>query len=420
MWKARGAGHMAGAEKLSAVKVAKLKGPGRFGDGRGLWLHLGKDGGRSWVFRYTRQGRAREMGLGPTHAVSLADARELARLARRQIIVDGIDPLDARNQQRTKNRIEAARGITFEDAAAQYIAAHEPSWKSQPHRDQWKTTLRDFAHPIAGKLPVAAVDTAIVLKMLEPIWSVKPETAARVRGRVESILDWATARGYRQGNNPATWRGHLDKLLPAKARIRAVKHHAAMPYDALPIFMDQQLRTLDSITARALEFLILTAARSGEVINAVWDEIDLAKAVWAIPAARMKAGREHRVPLSERACEILRSLPREGKFVFPGNKANRPLIRKAMADLLKAKDGPGNTIHGFRSSFRTWASERTNFPGEIAEAALAHVLKNKTEAAYLRGDALEKRRRLMADWSRFCGTPGAGDNAVIPIGRANG
>lgn len=407
---------MRGAEKLTALKVTKLKAPGRYGDGRGLWLHIGRGGTKSWVFRFMRDGAAREMGLGPLHTIGLADARERARAARK-LVLDGLDPIEHRRAHRTAAKIEAARGIIFADAAEQYIAAHEAGWKNEKHRDQWRATLRTYAEPIIGKLPVAAIDTALVLKILEPIWHEKPETATRLRGRMAAILDWAAVREYRQGDNPARWRGHLDKLLPAKQKIRRVKHHAAMAYAALPAFM-AELRSLDSISARALEFTILNASRTGEVTGAGWPEIDKAAKVWTIPGARMKAGREHRVPLCDRSMEILADLPREGAFVFPGGKAKQPLSNMAMAELLKDLR-PGLTVHGFRSSFRDWAREQTNYPREIAEVALAHVVKDRTEAAYLRGDALEKRRRLMRDWQKFCASkPRAGGQNVTEMRRA--
>ena len=411
---------MRGAEKLSATKVAKAKKRGRYGDGKGLWLHVGPGGSKSWVLRFMRDGVAREMGLGPFPDIGLAAARERAREARR-LILDGADPIEVRRARRSKAKLEAARGITFEDAARKYIAAHEAGWRNPVHRAQWASTLATYAFPLIGRLPVAAIDTALVLKTLEPIWTVKPETAGRVRGRIEAILDWAKARGFRHGDNSARWRGHLDKLLPAKSKVRRVRHHAALPYADLPAFM-AELRALQSVSARALELTVLTACRTTEAIKARWSEIDFAAKVWTVPGARMKAGREHRVPLPERAIEILQAMPREGDgkgFVFPGAKARQPLSNMAMAELLKGMNGNGYTVHGFRSTFRDWTAEQTNYPREIAEAALAHVLKDKTEAAYQRGDLLEKRARLMRDWAAFCSRPPLartiGSDAVTPI-----
>jgi integrase len=403
---------MHAAEKLSATKVAKLKAPGRYGDGRGLWLHVGPNGTKSWVLRYMRHGTAREMGLGPLHAVSLADARDLARTARRRLIVDGLDPIDWRKAHQAKSRIAMVRGITFKEAADRYIAAHEASWKNAKHREQWRATLNTYADPVIGKVSIAAVDTALVLKILEPIWTTKSETASRLRGRIEAILDWATARDYRSGDNPARWGGHLKKLLPEKTKLRRVKHHPAMPYADLPAFV-AELRRQEGVSARALEFLILTATRTGEVIGARNGEFNFTDKVWTIPGERMKAGREHRVPLGARALEILAELPREGNFVFLGRFAGKPLSNMAMLELIRELR-PGFVPHGFRSSFRDWAYERSNYPREIVEAALAHATKDKTEAAYKRGDALEKRRRLMRDWERHCATLGAA-GVVVPL-----
>jgi integrase len=411
---------MAGLNKLSAVKVAKLNAPGRYGDGGGLWLQvscIGERTTKSWLFRYMLHGRARQMGLGPLHTVSLAEARERARQARAKLL-DGIDPIDARHGQRDQAKAAAAKQITFKDAAERYIAAHRAGWKNEKHGEQWTATLRTYAYPIVGDLSVSAIDTAHLLKIIEPIWTEKTETASRVRGRIESVLDWAKVRGYRSGENPARWRGHLDKLLPAKAKVRKVKHHDAMPYAVVPGFV-AELRAADNISALALEFTILTAARTGEVVGARWSEIDFAAKIWTVPPERTKSGREHRVPLTERAVEILASLPREegNDHVFIGARRGKGLSNMAMLELLRGMVENGLTVHGFRSSFRDWAGERTNFPRELAEAALAHVLPDKTEAAYRRGDALEKRRQMMAAWARYCAAPPAtGD--VVPIQEA--
>jgi integrase len=416
---------MAGIHKLSAAKVAKVTAPGRYGDGGGLWLQVtatetkqGPSTAKSWLFRYMLYGKARQMGLGPVHTVTLAEARDKARQAR-ALLLEGIDPIDARHGRRADALAEAAKQITFKDAAEKYIAAHRAGWKNEKHGEQWKRTLENYAFPIMGNMAVASVDTAHVLKVLEPIWNTKTETASRVRGRMESVLDWAKARHYRRGENPARWRGHLDKLLPAKAKVRKVKHHDAMPYGDVPAFV-AELRDNDSISARALEFTILTAARTGEVIGARWPEIDLAAKVWTVPAERTKSSREHRVPLTERAVEILASLPREegNDHVFIGARKGKGLSNMAMLELLRGMVENGLTVHGFRSSFRDWAGERTNFPREVAEAALAHVLTDKTEAAYRRGDALEKRRQLMTAWTRYCATTANGGDVVPMQGRA--
>lgn len=414
---------MRGAEKLSATKVAKLKEAGRYGDGRGLYLQIGPTGNKSWLFRYMIAGKAREMGLGPLHTIGLAAARDRAREARR-LILDGKDPIDVRRTDKVRLFIEAAKAITFEEAAKQYVAAHSPGWKNKKHAAQWTATLIGPKAVTASinPLPVSQVDTALVMKALEPIWKEKPETATRVRGRIERVLAWATVRGFRQGDNPARWRGHLKEMLPAKSKIHKVKHHPALAYDQAPAFM-ADLRTRDSISARALEFTILNASRTEETIGARWDEIDLTSKIWTVPAARMKAEKDHRVPLTPCSIEILKALPREagGEFVFPGGKAKQHLSNAAMAELLKGMAYPSTTpgrlatVHGFRSTFRDWAAEQTNYPREVAEAALAHVTKDKTEAAYKRGDALEKRRRLMSEWERYCSKPAPVASTVTPM-----
>jgi integrase len=406
---------------LSAVKVAKLKEPGRYGDGGNLWLQVTNtsrkddDGApivtKSWVFRYKLNGKARAMGLGPLELVSLAEARDLAQEARK-LLLKGKDPIEERDKARDAateaKRIEAARSVTFKHCAEKYLAAHQGSWKNDKHRAQWGSTLSVYAYPEIGALPVSAVDTALVLRILEPIWSTKRETASRLRGRIEVILDWARVAGYRQGENPARWRGHLDHLLARKSK-RSTRHHPAMAYKDLPAFM-QELRTRDSISARALEFTILTAARTGEAIEAKRSEVDREARVWTVPAERMKAGRGHRVPLSDRAFAILEALPEiEGcPYLFPSSAlfpdgSTRPLSNMAMLELLRGMR-PGLTVHGFRASFKDWAREQTDHPRDIVEAALAHVIGDKAEAAYVRGDAIAKRRALMDDWAAYCGS----------------
>jgi integrase len=391
------------ANKLTALKVARLKKPGRYGDGHGLWLQLSKRGTKAWLFRYMRDGQARQMGLGSLHTFSLQEARVRARQAR-QVLLDGADPIEAKREKRTAARLERARAMTFRQCADDYLDAHAGAWKNVKHKAQWQATLNTYAHPLIGMLPVAKVDTALVLKVLRPIWQPKPETASRLRGRIERILDWATVQEFRRGDNPSRWRGHLDALLPGKAKVRAVRHHPAMPVDDLPAFM-AELRKRDSISARSLELTILTAARTGEAIGARWDEIDLAEKVWTIPAERMKGARSHRVPLSDRLIAILDSLPRESSgFLFPGTKAGLSISNWAMLELLRGI-APGLTVHGFRSTFSDWARERTAYPRDVVEMALAHAIKDRSEAAYRRGDALDKRRRLMGEWARYCSSP---------------
>jgi len=407
-----------GMHKLTAVKVAKLNKTGRYGDGGGLWLQVSKWGTKAWQFRYMLHDRARQMGLGSIHTLSLAEAREKAREAR-ALLLDGIDPIDARQGQRQQARAEAAKRITFREAAERYIAAHRAGWKNEKHGEQWTRTLATYAFPVIGNLAVADIDTSHVIKVLEPIWTKKTETASRVRGRMEAVLDWAKARHFRQGDNPARWRGHLDKLLPAKSKVRKVKHHGAMPYAEVPAFM-ADLRKQDSVSARALEFTILTAARTGETIGARWSEFDLKAELWTVPADRIKAGRDHRVPLSDRCLEIIADMPREDDGdgpVFPGVRPGKGLSNMAMLELLRGMTDNGYTVHGFRSSFRDWCAEQTNYPREVAEAALAHIVGDQTEAAYRRGDALEKRRRLMAAWAGYCTGPLAAVREVTPLRR---
>lgn len=389
-------------QKFTAREVSNIKKPGRHGDGGGLWLQVTAAGTKSWLFRFSRAGKARAMGLGPFPTVSLAAARERATECRKMLLA-GIDPIEARLASRKTAQAETARAITFKTAAEKLVAAHEAGWRNEKHAAQWRSTLATYCYPIAGDLAVAAIDTAIVMKILEPIWTAKPETASRVRGRIEKVLDWASARGCRYGENPARWRGHLDKLLPAPGKVARVKHHAAIPYAELSGFM-AELRAQGGTAARALEFSILTAARTSETLRARRCELDLAAGIWTVPADRMKAGIEHRVPLSDRAIEILATLPK-GEIVFPGAKPGEPLSGMALLMTLRRMGRGAFTVHGFRSTFRDWAAETTGFSGDVCEAALAHTIRNRSEAAYRRGDMLEKRRRLMDAWADFCASP---------------
>jgi integrase len=403
------------ANRITALHVAKLTRAGRYAVGDGAYLQISQWGTKAWIFRYQRDGRQRHMGLGPASLITLAEARERAREARRALL-DGADPLTAKRERRAQARLQAAKGVTFKQAAERMMASHGAAWRNPKHRQQWKNTLSTYVYPHFGELSVAAVDTGLVLKVLELIWTAKPETAGRVRGRIESVLDWAKARGYREGENPARWRGHLDKLLPNRRKVRRVRNDPAMPSAQLPAFM-AELRGRSSVSARALEFAILTAARTGEVIGARWPEIDLQAGVWTVPATRMKAGKEHRVPLSARAVELLSALPHEGEFVFMGGRAGKPLSNMAMLELMRGmKPGPGYVPHGFRSTFRDWAAECTSHPSEVVEMALAHAIESKVEAAYRRGDLFEKRRQLLDDWARYCGAvPRAGvDVSPVP------
>ena len=414
---------MAVTNKLSARAVANANEPGRYYDGGGLYLQVGATGGKAWIYRFMLAGKSREMGLGALADVSLSDARAAAAEARK-LVKSGIDPIGQREADREAARLAAAlaaaKAMTFKECAERFIDAHKAGWKNEKHRTQWPNTLRDYAYPVFGELPVQDVDLPMVLKVLEPIWNEKTETASRVRGRIEAVLDWATVRGYRKGDNPARWRGQLSHLLAAPSKVQKVEHHAALPYVEIGAFM-AALHKRDAIAARALEFTILTAARTGEVIGATWGEIDLNAATWTIPGERMKAGREHRVPLSNRAFEILSEMAKSRVSdagdapVFPSARGN-PLSNMAMTMLLRRMERGDLTAHGFRSSFRDWAAERTAYPNEVVEMALAHTVGNKVEAAYRRGDLFEKRGRLMADWATFCNTKPAKSSAtVVPM-----
>jgi integrase len=397
------------ARGLTAAQVEKGTTPGRFGDGGGLYLLVRSREAKFWLFRYTRHGKLREMGLGPAAgrtAVKLAQARLNAGKLR-AIVREGRDPLAEREAEKAKKDADAAAAkagaITFAQVTDMFLAAHERGWGNPKHRQQWRNTLRDYVLPAIGETPVGAVDTGAIMKIIEPLWLTKTETASRVRGRIEAILDYGKARGWREGENPARWRGHVDQLLPPRAKVQHVEHHAALPWREIGAFM-MRLRRSSGVSARCLEFAILTAARSGEVRGAQWDEIDLDHAVWTVPAERMKGGREHRAPLSEPAMAVLREMEQFGAegFVFPGLKAASGLSDVALAKAVDTAGGDGATVHGFRSTFRDWCAEATNTPRELAEAALAHALTDKVEAAYQRGDLIERRRRLMSDWAAFC------------------
>jgi integrase len=391
-----------------------------YADGAGLYLRVTKEGTKNWVLRFMLAGRPRWMGLGPVSLFRLDEARAKALDARR-LRHEGTDPIDARRNARQQARLEAAKAITFKECAVAYIAARAAGWQNAKHAAQWETTLGTYVYPVIGSLPVQAVDTGLVDKVLRPIWLEKSETAGRVRGRIEAILSWAKVHGYRTGENPARWRGHLDQLLPSRTKVRNVKHHAALPFAAIGTFVSD-LRSQEGTAARALEFVILTAARTNEVIGATWGEIDVTNKVWTIPADRRKAKREHRVPLSARAVEILDEMKKiagkgvaRGAPVFPNERNGKPLSNMACSMLLRRMERADITVHGFRSTFRDWASERTHFPGEMAEMALAHAISNQVEAAYRRGDLFERRRRMMIDWATFCDRPGTATNHGVAV-----
>ena len=382
--------------RLNARAVATITKHGRHADGGGLYLSISPNGGRRWVFLYRWHGKPTEIGFGSARSVTLARARELAGQARGKL-AEKINPKDSR---------KPTNGATFGECADRLIGAMRPSWRNGKHAAQWEMTLREYAAPLR-RLPADKITTDDVLSVLKPLWNEKPETASRLRGRIERVLDAAKAQGLRSGENPARWRGHLDHLLAKRQRLTR-GHHPAMPYADVSAFM-ATLRKREGIAARALEFGILTAARSGEVIGARWVEFDLDGAVWTVPAARMKAGKEHRIPLAPRALKIVKDIVGlSGEFVFPGGKPGRPLSAKALAKALRRMKVKNATVHGFRSAFRDWAAECTNFTNEVCEAALAHVIENKVEAAYRRGDLFDKRRKLMEAWAVYCAAPKAG------------
>ena len=399
---------MGNVNRLTALQVQKLSKPGYHADGAGLHLCVKATGGKSWIFRYRFGGKEREMGLGPLHTVSLAEAREKA-LAQRKLLLEGVDPLAAKQASEVQRKLAEASVITFDSAATSYIASHRAGWKNEKHAEQWTNTIATYASPVFGSLPVADVTTALVLRVLQPIWTTKTETASRVRGRVEKILDWCKTQGYRTGDNPAAWRGHLENLLSAPQKTKKVEHHPALPWREIGAFM-QALRTMPGTAALATEFIILTNCRTSEAIEARWSEIDTVEKRWTIPAARMKAAKEHTIPLSDAALAVLQRLKaetKEGEFVFPGGKKNTPLSNMACLALLKRMGRSDLTVHGFRSSFRDWAGEATAHAREVIEHAMSHQLKDKAEAAYQRGSLLERRRVLMADWANYCAQPAA-------------
>ena len=391
--------------KLTALAVKRHVTPGRYGDGGGLWLQVRDAEHRSWLFRFTLHGKPREMGLGALADTPLAEAREAATTCRK-LVRDGIDPIE----QRRLVRIEAAakaNANTFREVATRYITSHEAGWRNAKHAEQWTATLTTYAYPVFGDQSVATIDTAAVMRALEPIWKVKTETASRLRGRIQSVLDYATAQGWRAGENPARWRGHLSNLLPPTRNVAPVEHHPALPWKEVATFM-LAVAAKPGTASLALRFVILTACRTGEAIGAQWREFDLPGAVWTVPAERMKAGREHRVPLSPPALAILREMAALGaapaSFVFPGAGKGKHLSNMALTVLLRRMNRADLTVHGFRSTFRDWASEETAYSREVAEMALAHTLKDKTEAAYRRGDLFTKRADMMAEWATFCTT----------------
>jgi integrase len=392
--------------------------PGLYGDGNGLYLQVSKQKTKAWVFRFMINLRPRKMGLGDIASVSLKEARKKAHDARLKVI-DGIDPIQERDDRRAARYAEKAKATTFKECAEGYIEAHKSGWKSDKHAGQWRATLETYAYPVIGQLDIGAIETAHILKILQPIWNGKTETASRVRGRIEKVLDRAKALKLRAGENPAAWRGHLDHLLPAKSQVAPVEHHPALPYRQLPAFM-AKLRKRDGVSVRALEFTILTVARSGDTLGAKWQEIDKREKLWTVPADRVKGKkgarrRDHVVPLTHRALTILEDLPRDSDFIFPGGREDGGLGNVVMAYVLKEMGYSAHvaTVHGFRSTFKDWVSEQTSYPNELSEMVMAHTVSDRVESAYRRGDMRDRRRRLMEDWTAYCdGKSVGGDNVV--------
>ncbi|WP_244208545.1 tyrosine-type recombinase/integrase [Vreelandella andesensis] len=387
--------------KLSPRKVATAE-PGKHEDGGGLRLVVSKSGAKKWVLRFTLRSKRREMGLGNFPNTGLAEARRKAENYRK-MAKEGTDPIHARELEKQQQSTP-----TFTNCAARYIQSHRRSWRNAKHARQWVSTLKTYARPVIGEMPVDEIDTHHILNILSPIWSTKTETAKRVQGRIENVLDFASAHKYRDEANPARWRGHLDKLLAKPSKVQMVTHHPAMPYEQVAKFM-VAAQDYSSMSSKALQLLILTATRTSEVLNAEWHEIDLVNATWTIPAKRMKASREHRIPLSHQALALISNLPsvKGNSFVFPGMKPGRPLSNMSLLQFMRGLGyGPsgdkGNYVpHGFRSSFRDWTGEVTSYPRDVAEMALAHAIENKVEAAYRRGDLFEKRRAMMQDWADY-------------------
>jgi integrase len=390
------------AKELSPLAISKIKNLGWHAVGHvaGLGLKVSSTGTRSWVMRVMVGGKRREFGLGSYPTTQLASARDRARSTRDQIFA-GNDPSVAKREAKSALMAAKAKSVTFKKLAEQFIEQHESAWKNSKHAAQWVSTLETYAFTICGNMVVSDITTPVVLKILEPIWTSKTETASRLRGRIEAIIDYAIAKGLREGPNPARWKGHLALTLPAKRRVSPVVHHKSIPVEQMPPFF-KSLKEMDGTAARALEFLILTAARSGEVREMLWDEVDLKAKTWTIPAQRMKGGREHRVPLSNSAIGILKNMKQQTKpkFVFEGNKVGKPLSDMSLTAVMRRMNVLG-VPHGLRASFRNWTAEKTSYPNEVAEMALAHTVGNAVEAAYRRGDLFEKRRTMMKDWATY-------------------
>jgi len=403
--------------RLSTFQVEKKKQPGMYADGGGLYLRVADGGSKQWIFRYVANGRLRDMGIGPCHTLTLAEARERATDARK-LRLNNIDPIAHKRAQQGAAAAESARAMTFRQCATGFIKDNEAKWTHPKHRQAWEMTLTEYVYPKLGELPVGLIDTPLVLGVIKPLWARIPETAARVRGRIEAVLGWATVHGYRSGDNPARWQNHLAQALPARAKVAKKEHHAALPYTQVAEFMSK-LRRDASIMARCLEFITLTACRLGEAQGALWPEIDFEARTWTIPAERMKADKEHKVPLSNAAIALLKDMLaiRQSDYVFPGYKRGRPLGHNGLWKLAKQMAGADITVHGLRSTFRDWAAERTAFPNEVVEMALAHAINSAVEAAYRRGDLFDKRRKLMDAWAAYCAKVETDAGKVVALAR---
>lgn len=391
--------------KIDPLQLKSISKPGSYSDGDGLFLKVGRSGSKSWIYRYQLAGHRRDVGLGRYPDVSLSDARKERNKLKRDV-KSGIDPLHKKEVEKTKQKMERkgaeSKKQTFKKCAETYMDLKEPEWRNAKHAQQWRNTLKTYAYPVIGGLPVAEVELDDVLKVLQPIWLEKTETATRVRNRIELVLDYASVMKYRNGENPARWRGNLESIMSKPSKIHIVKHHPALPYDDIAGFMEL-LQQRKGLAAQALMLTILTATRTQGILGAKWDEFEFQKKVWTIPASRMKVPKEHRIPLSEQTLALLDDISqsRDSGFVFPGKK-NKPLSNMAMANVLKRMNRNDITVHGFRSTFRDWVAEKTNFPQRVAETAMAHQIKDGAEAAYQRGDLLEKRKELMEAWADYC------------------
>ncbi|HDR9868711.1 TPA: site-specific integrase [Burkholderia cenocepacia] len=410
---------MAGRQlhRLSALRVAKAVNPGHYSDGGGLYMQIADSGARSWVFRFKLDGRVREMGLGPLSRVSLGEARKLA-IGYREMVGNQIDPILARREEQRRRQLDISvdANVTFREAAEAFIRAREPEWRNRKHVQQWGNTLETYAYPVIGDVRVRDIDTAMIVRILQPIWTKKAETARRVRGRIKAILDAETVMGHRTGGNPARYVDHLQLVLPRSKKRSQIKHHPALPWEDLPTFV-RELELRPRRAARVLHLLILTATRTNEARFARVDEFDLDSRVWSIPGDRTKSGRPLRVPLCERAVEVVRAALPKAKYgyLFPGCTEGRPLSNMAMLALLKRMSYLGITVHGFRSTFRDWVAECTDYPDSLAEEALAHIITSQTIAAYRRRDQLERRRLMMEDWGAYCSSARTLEASMAPV-----